>query len=318
MALCEWVASLAKRVQHSTIKQYLSAVNSMHTDAGYPSATVGCIILQRVCRGAARVYGDRSSRLPRFPISYSILTRVVSLLDLSHVPSLVFATACTVGFFGFLRSGEFTYTKSRFDPAFDLTRGSVAFFPSATDPLYVSLTLPSSKTDPFRHGMTIHVGRAAGSGPCAVTLLQRLFIAHPLPPASPLFQGAQAAAFTKPYLVSSIRSLLPRLGEDPARYSGHSFRIGGATAAAAHGYSPHEIQVLGRWRSDAYLVYLRLSDSRRAGLAAALSSPLPGLGFPLRGLGAGASFSPGTRPFFAQPSCVGASKSKLAIDVRSP
>ena len=41
----------------------------------------------------------------------------------------------------------------------------------------------------------------------------------------------------------------------------HSFRIGGATAAASDGISDSTIQILGRWSSDAYRRYLRFSDT---------------------------------------------------------
>ena len=40
------------------------------------------------------------------------------------------------------------------------------------------------------------------------------------------------------------------------RYTGHSFRRGAASSAAAAGYSDYEIQLLGRWRSDAYRLYI--------------------------------------------------------------
>ena len=40
----------------------------------------------------------------------------------------------------------------------------------------------------------------------------------------------------------------------------HSFRIGGASAAASAGVSDSVIQILGRWSSDTYRRYLRLSD----------------------------------------------------------
>ena len=40
-------------------------------------------------------------------------------------------------------------------------------------------------------------------------------------------------------------------------YGAHSLRIGGATALAYSGAPEHVIKALGRWRSDAYLRYLR-------------------------------------------------------------
>jgi hypothetical protein len=52
-------------------------------------------------------------------------------------------------------------------------------------------------------------------------------------------------------------NLLYRLGYNMCRFSGHSFRIGAATSAAACGVEDHVIQTLGRWSSDCYIRYIR-------------------------------------------------------------
>ena len=44
---------------------------------------------------------------------------------------------------------------------------------------------------------------------------------------------------------------------DPHQYSGHSFRIGGATSAAVAGLNDYEIKLLRRWSSDCYKCYIR-------------------------------------------------------------
>ena len=62
------------------------------------------------------------------------------------------------------------------------------------------------------------------------------------------------------------------LGLDPARFGAHSLRIGGATAALAAGVPPSLIRVLGRWSSDIYQIYCRLSAEAAAGMAAVVGS----------------------------------------------
>ena len=46
-------------------------------------------------------------------------------------------------------------------------------------------------------------------------------------------------------------------GLDTSRYKGHSFRIGAASHAADKGFSDAQIRTLGRWKSDAFHLYIR-------------------------------------------------------------
>lgn len=54
-----------------------------------------------------------------------------------------------------------------------------------------------------------------------------------------------------------LQRCLQYCGLDISHYKNHSFRIGGACHAADKGFSDAQIQALGRWKSDAFKVYLR-------------------------------------------------------------
>jgi len=49
---------------------------------------------------------------------------------------------------------------------------------------------------------------------------------------SPLFLLENNQALTRPHQVNFVSHLLRLIGVDPTAYSGHSFRIGGATSAS--------------------------------------------------------------------------------------
>ena len=55
----------------------------------------------------------------------------------------------------------------------------------------------------------------------------------------------------------TLRQLATCAGKDPMQYALHSGRIGGATKLAAQEASPLQIQRAGRWKSQAFMTYVR-------------------------------------------------------------
>ena len=74
----------------------------------------------------------------------------------------------------------------------------------------------------------------------------------------PLFVFEDGWALSRQALVDHVKAALRASGIPADRYSGHSFRIGAATSAAAAGIEDSTIRTLGRWRSDAYTRYIRM------------------------------------------------------------
>ena len=56
-----------------------------------------------------------------------------------------------------------------------------------------------------------------------------------------------------------VKLVMEAAGLDPSLFGAHSLRIGGATAALAAGVSPSMIRLMGRWASDIYEIYCRMS-----------------------------------------------------------
>ena len=69
-----------------------------------------------------------------------------------------------------------------------------------------------------------------------------------------------------------VKALMKALGLDPACFGAHSLRIGGATAALAAGFQPSVIRILGRWSSDLWAIYARLSKEIAYGASATIGS----------------------------------------------
>ena len=117
--------------------------------------------------------------------------------------------------------------------------------------------LPSSKMDPFRKGASIIIVRAPNStsATCAGSALRHLFTLYPQPSFS--FTDSAGAPLFRDSFISTLETCPARLGLDCVLYAGHSFRCGAASSVAAAGY---DIQLLGRWRSDAYKLYNNIAS----------------------------------------------------------
>ena len=105
----------------------------------------------------------RASR-ERLPISPAILRKIKAVWEqvqpVSHNRVMLWA-ACCLAFFGFLRAGELTVPgDDAFDAATHLTREDLAVdIPGS--PTVFRVTLKASKTDPFRRGVALYIGKGA-------------------------------------------------------------------------------------------------------------------------------------------------------------
>ena len=91
----------------------------------------------------------------------------------------------------------------------------------------------------------------------------------------PLFIFDNGLCLSRHLLIRYTKLYLILTGIDAKLYSGHSFRIGGATSAAAAGMADWEIKVLGRWTSDTYHRYIRTPTSLLVGFANRMTQTIP-------------------------------------------
>ena len=209
------------------------------------------------------------ARDKRLPITPLILEKIYSVLDTSvwsFEDQLLWA-ACCLGFFGFLRSGEFTVAVGDFDSSWHLSVDDIAV-DSVKDPTMLQVKIKGSKTDQLRLGATIIVGKT-GSNLCPVLSMMSFLKARGLAP-GPLFCHKDYSPLTRSQLVNNLRQVLTQAGVDASNFTGHSFRIGAATAAAANGVEDSLIQTLGRWKSDSYKRYIRIPNTELANISAKL------------------------------------------------
>ena len=124
------------------------------------------------------------------------------------------------------------------------------------DPQLLCVETKQSKMDPFQKGVDIYLGATDAMLYPIKAILPYLAI-RPDHPKSPLFIFKDGSTLTHQHFSNILNTLLSRLGFDSTQYNIHSFRIGAATTAKQVNIPDTSIQMLGRWKSNAYQTYIK-------------------------------------------------------------
>ena len=247
-----FVSSAAMRLSYATMKTYLCGVRHYCLMAGMDIDLKNMEGLKVVMRGIKRQQGRDRIRAKRQPIEIEHLLRISNRLrgTLNMDDFYMIMAALTLGFFGLLRSAEFTAdTKSKLDRSITLTRRDISFNVDCT---CMSVNIKVSKTDPFREGTVITLPKL-NNILCPVRAMVR-YLKHAAMN-GPLFQFRNGVFLTRQHIAYIFKQFLDR----EVNLNTHSLRIGGATQLSKAGVPEHIIQKIGRWSSDCYTKYVRLT-----------------------------------------------------------
>ena len=135
----------------------------------------------------------------------------------------------------------------------------------------MQIQIKASKTDPFRKGVDIYLGRTHNDLCPIAAMMAYLSLRGDSP--GPLFHFKNGKVLTRERLVDKLRDTLHSIGICQDSYAGHSFRLRAATTAAQHGIPDATIQLLGRWQSTAYLSYVKTPHDKLASITPTVSTP---------------------------------------------
>ena len=194
---------------------------------------------------------------------YSKLQRSIGLLE-AKFENLAACAEC--GFAGLLRGAELT--SLRFNRYIDVSRADVKLIHKGPKGPYAVIRTRNSKAKGAKRWEKIEVYLPSGGKYIdPYTALIRLFEKDPVEKGNrdttPLFRDPESnKAVTVTQLRTKIKDLMGSIGLDKTKYGAHSLRIGGATALYALGVDALTIKTLGRWSSEAYMLYVRQCTER--------------------------------------------------------
>lgn len=249
-----FATNVASYSSHSNIKRHMAAIKFSTALRGFSVRFENFQQLYLLIRGIKRSQGNKYSNPKRLPITPQILHTINHNLFNSsrlYADKVMLWTATLVAFFGFLRISEYTSThKTKHDPTTTLLCSDVVLKHNSA-----GINIKASKTDPFRKGVTIRLA-SNNTLLCPINALQSFLPLHPTAD-GPLFTFQNGKFLTR----QDMNQLLVSTTGGLANVSSHSLRIGAASTAAAMGCPKYVIQSLGRWVSDCYRTYIRISQN---------------------------------------------------------
>lgn len=240
---------------HSVTSTYnlSTALKNFTTINGYPWLNVQATArIKRLRRGLGKFQRPSPSR--KCPMTLHRILEILTVTPLHDLQDLQYITIAWLAHDALLRFSEIR----------NLKHNNIKW----TSPSTATITLEITKTSHDAPKEQIHLeAYTTLDEPISGTHLLKKYIQR-LQAASMLTDGdtwlfpnlstkARTTQLNKSHFLKWLRDKMLILGHDPSRFSGHSFRAGGATDLYASGASPRTIQLTGRWRSEAYIIYIR-------------------------------------------------------------
>ena len=266
-------------LSYATIKVYLSAIRHMHVTVGQHSSFNLQLTphLQQVLKGIQKTQAATQPPRTRLPITHFVMQKIKCLLLKRPQPydNIMIWAACCLAFFGFLQVSEFTVpAQNQYDHTIHLSIFDVSI-DDKDSPQLLRVRIKQSKTDPFRQGVDIYLDRT-DEAICPIRGILS-YLARRGSHSGHLFMFQDGRTLTRQLLSVEINWLLTELHIDQRLYNTHSFRIGAATSAMEAKIPDAHVQMLDRWKSDAYKQYVRILAEELAYLSRQLAAGGPPL-----------------------------------------
>ena len=192
----------------------------------------------------------------RLPITLPILHKILYLasdLSLSPYELCLFWAMCSLAFYAFLHVGEMAATNN--NKSLLSTDNIAKLVNAANHVVSLKVTFLHYKHSYNQPPFSVIIQRQSSFCPVQLMLDNLKLRGNSR---GPLFTIGGLPVHRQ-YFCGLLTTAIKCCGLNPARYKGHGFRIGATSHAAERGMSDAQIRVLGRWKSNAFLRYIRIS-----------------------------------------------------------
>ena len=252
--LCLFLELASRTCGYDHCKSILGSIKYLHssTDREFPSNNFG---LEETLQGIKRRKAGTPNRV--LPIDPYILRRMFYHINLQKLPDLSLWCGFLIAFYCLFRKANVCPKDSKFDPACVLTRGDIMIDDEEEK---VLIFVNFSKTNQYmKNYHIIPIPRNNDPALDLYTHLKKLFNLVEVDDDAPALSYSFNQFISHRVFTTRLKALPKKSGLDPALYSGHSFRRGGASYLYSVGGTTLMVQVLGDWASQVFTRYLLLS-----------------------------------------------------------
>lgn len=207
--------------------------------------------------GAAKLAPPASKKPKRAPWTVALLSTIFAALDPTDSLHIAVRSAAATIFFSAARSGEFLQkTLNSFDPRLHVKPSDVSKKVDRQGHSVTSVHLPVTKTAPQGEDVAWGPDQQLDIDPD--TLLAEHMRVNKPAPNGPLFVWRHKNGIrplTKSEFMKCINATAADLGME--HLQGHGLRIGATLEYLLRGLSFETVKAIGRWSSDAFVLYLR-------------------------------------------------------------
>ncbi len=233
----------------SSVVTTMSAISYFHK-MGFHTDPTKNFFISKLLVGAKNLHAAHDVRLPITAAILESLLRASFQVIPSQFCRMAVCAVMVLAFKGFFRIGELL-------PRLQNAGSSVVQF---ADVLLIqdraTVTVRKFKHSSSKGPQVVHVCLAPAN---FAAVLHQYFKARGNS-SGPFFISSNGSLLLRAQFDKYLKSLLMFCGFSTSAFKGHSFRIGAATAAAARGESDAQIRAAGRWSSDAFRKYIRITQ----------------------------------------------------------
>lgn len=245
---------------YGTIQNHIASLKHFHQLHGFTMGWDTNYLFALTLKGLKRYSSNPVNR--KQAITPQMLHEMSACLNLTSPLHAAMWSLFLVAFFSFLRKSNLVISNAS-NSTKVLCLSDLQFTAHGA-----SLDIRETKTIQFKQRkLSIPIPSISGSRLCPISALRNHLLLNQPALNQPLFSVLSASGSSYPITYTLFSSFLKQLisiiGYDPSGFSPHSFRRGGATFAFDCGLPAEVIKMQGDWRSDAYQVYLELTDAQK-------------------------------------------------------